>query len=176
MKKNIISTLMATSILLLSAHSFSKDGDINFVGEIIDNACQVTTGSDAIKVVLGKVSKTTLSNAGSTAAATKFTIQLENCPATIKTATVKFDGASYNGNNDVLQLTNSGAADTAQNVGIQIQDVTGTTVPLYTASSEYTLKESVVNNLDFTARYIAMSDNVSVGKADSTATFTINYN
>jgi len=159
-----------------NANGFAKDGDINFTGEITDNACQLAAGSDAIQVNLGKVSRTALPSTGSTAAATKFTIQLENCPAAVTTATVKFDGVSYEGNNSVLQLTNPNTSGVATGVGIQIQDVKGLTVPLYTASSPYTLQETVVNNLDFTARYIAMSDTVTVGLANSTATFTINYN
>ncbi len=176
MKKQIIASLIATGTLLISANSFAKDGDINFTGEIIDNACQLASGSDAIQVNLGKVSKTSLASTGSTAAATKFSIQLENCPAAVTTATVKFDGVSYEGDSSVLQLTNAGASGIAEGVGIQIQDAKGATVPLYTESSEYALKETVVNNLDFTARYIAMSDAVSAGLANSTATFTINYN
>ncbi|CAG9407666.1 MULTISPECIES: fimbrial protein [Providencia] len=176
MKNQVIASLIATSTLLISAHSFAKDGDINFTGEITDNACQLATGSDAIQVNLGKVSKNSLSNTGSTTAATKFSIQLEKCPAAVTSATVKFDGVSYAGNSSVLQLTNAGTSGIAEGVGIQIQDAKGITVPLYTASNQYALKETVVNNLDFTARYIAMTDAVGAGLANSTATFTINYN
>ncbi|HHR6439310.1 TPA: fimbrial protein, partial [Providencia alcalifaciens] len=91
-------------------------------------------------------------------------------------ATVKFDGVAYDGNNNVLQVTNPNTSGVATGVGIQIQDVKGVTVPLYSISNPYTLQETVVNNLDFTARYIAMSDTVTAGLANSTATFTINYN
>ncbi|WP_272521841.1 fimbrial protein [Providencia sp. PROV202] len=176
MKKHVIASLIATSTLLISAHGFAKDGDINFTGEIIDNACQLATGSDAIQVNLGKISKTALPSTGSTAAGTKFTIQLEKCPAAVTSATVKFDGVAYDGNNSVLQLTNPNTSGVATGVGIQIQDVKGVTIPLYSISNPYTLQETVVNNLDFTARYIAMSDTVTAGQANSTATFTINYN
>lgn len=176
MKKNIIATLIATSSIFAISNAFAADGTIDFTGEITDQACELATGSDVFTVNLGKVSKTALPSTGSTAAATKFTIKLKNCPQTVTSATVKFDAISYAGDNNVLELTDPTANTTAKNVGIQIQDVTGATVPLFAESSDYELKQNTVNNLDFTARYIAMSDAVGVGQANSTATFTINYN
>ncbi|MGG4675466.1 MULTISPECIES: fimbrial protein [Providencia] len=176
MKKNVFAYLIAASSVFAINNVLAADGTIDFTGEITDQACELATGSDAFTVNLGKISKTALPSTGSTAAATKFTIKLENCPQTVTSATVKFDATSYAGDSSVLQLTDPTAATTAKNVGIQIQDVTGTTVPLFTESSAYALKEKTVNNLDFTARYIAMSDSVGVGQANSTATFTINYN
>ncbi|WP_275075264.1 fimbrial protein [Providencia rettgeri] len=182
MKKNIIATLIATSSIFAMNNAFAADGTIDFTGEITDQACELATGSDVFTVNLGKVSKTALpstgstGSTGSTAAATKFTIKLKNCPQTVTSATVKFDAISYAGDNNVLELTDPTANTTAKNVGVQIQDVTGATVPLFAESSDYELKQNTVNNLDFTARYIAMSDSVGVGQANSTGTFTINYN
>lgn len=121
MKKNVFAYLIAASSVFAINNALAADGTIDFTGEITDQACQFATGSDAFTVNLGKISKTALPSTGSTAAATKFTIKLENCPQTVTSATVKFDATSYAGDNSVLQLTDPTAATTAQNVGISEQ-------------------------------------------------------
>lgn len=174
MKKNILASLIAATSLFAVNNALAADGTIDFTGEIIDQACELASGSDALKVNLGKVSKTSLPNTGSTAAATKFTIKLINCPTTVTSATVKFDAESYVGDDTVIALKND--TNAAKGVGIQITDDVNAVVPLFTASKAYTLKDGVENNLDFRARYIAKSDTVTPGPANGTATFTINYN
>ncbi len=94
MRKSFIAMLIATTSIFVANNALAADGTIDFTGEIIDNACELAAGSDALKVNLGKVSKTALPSAGVTAAATKFTIKLINCPATVSTASVKFDAES----------------------------------------------------------------------------------
>lgn len=174
MKKNLLASLItATSIFAIST-VFAADGTIDFTGEITDQACELAAGSDALKVNLGKVSKKSLPSAGSTAAATKFTIKLTNCPSSVTAASVKFDADSYLGDDSVIKIKQETGAATG--VGIQITDDVNTVVPLFTASKTYPLKESVENNLDFRARYIAKTDSVTVGPANGSATFTINYN
>ncbi|EFE52522.1 fimbrial protein [Providencia rettgeri DSM 1131] len=170
MKKNLLASLIAATSIFAVNNALAADGTIDFTGEIIDQACELAAGSDALKVNLGQVSKKALPNAGSTAAATKFTIKLINCPATVTTASVKFDADSYIGDDEVIKLKEE------TGVGIQITDDTNKIVPLFTASKAYPLQQNVENNLDFRARYIAKSDTVTPGPANATATFTINYN
>ncbi|EPM0390336.1 fimbrial protein [Proteus mirabilis] len=174
MRKSFIAMLIATTSIFASNNVLAADGTIDFTGEIIDNACELAAGSDALKVNLGKVSKTALPSAGVTAAATKFTIKLINCPATVSTASVKFDAESYSGDDTVIALKQESGVATG--VGIQIMDDANTVVPLFTASKNYPLKEDGENNLDFIARYIAKTDSVTAGLANANATFTINYN
>ncbi len=174
MRKSFIAMLIATTSIFVANNALAADGTIDFTGEIIDNACELAAGSDALKVNLGKVSKTALPSAGVTAAATKFTIKLINCPATVSTASVKFDAESYSGDDTVIALKQESGVATG--VGIQITDDANTVVPLFTASKTYPLKEGVENNLDFRARYLAKTDSVTAGLANANATFTINYN
>lgn len=174
MNNKVIATLIAASSVFAINNTLAADGTIDFTGEITDQACELASGSDALKVNLGKVSKTALPSAGSTAAATKFTIKLIKCPATVTTASVKFDADSYLGDDTVIKLKEE--TGVATGVGIQITDNENAVVPLFTASKNYPLQENVENNLDFRARYIAKSDTVTTGPANGTATFSINYN
>ncbi|WP_411750951.1 fimbrial protein [Serratia sp. (in: enterobacteria)] len=175
MKKNFIAAAIATASILSAASAFAADGQVNFNGEIIDAACTVVNSvSNPLDVTLGKVAKTAFTGAGSTAAATKFTLQLKDCPETVTSATVKFDGTSVTGDNSVLALTTE--TGVATGVGIQLSDASNAVLPLYTASTAYPLVSTGVNNLDFVARYIATSATVTAGPANSVASFTVNYN
>ncbi len=175
MKKNLIAVaVLASSAFGISA--FAADGQVNFTGEIIDAGCTVVnTPSNPLQVTLGSVARSAFTQAGDTAAATGFTLQLTNCPATVNTASVKFDGTAANGDNSVLALTQT--AGVATGVGIQLSDASQNVLPLYTASAAYSLQSgTAVNNLDFVARYISTSNTVTAGPANSMASFTINYN
>lgn len=176
MKNNLIAVaVLASSAFGISA--FAADGQVNFTGEIIDAGCTVVnTPSNPLEVTLGKVARSAFTQAGDTAAPTGFTLQLTDCPATVNTASVKFDGTSVVGNNHVLALTQG--TGVATGVGIQLSDDANTVLPLFTASKAYSLQSGtgVINNLDFVARYIATSATVTAGPANSMASFTINYN
>ncbi|PKB89466.1 fimbrial protein [Ewingella americana] len=172
MKKNlIVVALMATSVF--SSAAFAADGAVNFTGTITDAACTVDTASKNQNVVLGNISRTAFPAAGSLAAAKKFVLVLTGCPVTVTGATVRFDGAQVPGDNRVLALT--AGANTAAGIGIQISDNQNKVVPLYEDSSIYPLVSTGPNNLDFSARYISLTDAVTVGDANSVTQFTVVY-
>lgn len=176
MKKNLIAAgIVAVSILSAASAVSAADGQVNFKGEIIDSACVVAnTPASPLDVTLGQVSKTSFSAAGDTAAATKFSLKLSNCPATVTKASVKFDGTAAGGDNSVLALTKD--TGVATGVGIQLMDSSNTVLPLATASASYPLVSTGVNNLDFTARYVSTAATVTAGPANSVANFTVVYN
>lgn len=177
MKKNLIVAALVAGAMSASVAS-ADDGRINFVGEVTDSACTVTNSvTNPLTVTLGKVARTAFTGAGSTAAPTKFTIALTNCPDSVSSATVKFDGTADTNVSSVLALTAATGEDavTAGGVGIQIMDKQNVVVPLHTASSAYALSEGA-NNLDFVARYYATAATVTAGQANSTSNFTIVYN
>ncbi|MBF7978838.1 MULTISPECIES: fimbrial protein [Rahnella] len=175
MKKNLIAAAIAAVSILSASSAFAEDGQVNFKGEIIDSACTVVNSvSNPLDVTLGKVAKTAFTGAGSTAATTKFTLQLKDCPETVSSATVKFDGTAADGDNSVLALTDESGVATG--VGIQLTDASNAVLPLFTASASYELSSTEDNDLDFVARYIATSDTVTAGPANSVASFTVNYN
>lgn len=175
MKKNIIAAAFATVAVMSASSAFAADGQVNFKGEIIDSPCEVVNSvSSPLDVTLGQVAKTAFTGTGSTAAATSFKLKLINCPATVTGASVKFDGAAVSGDNSVLALTDEDGVATG--VGIQLSDASNAVLPLFTASTNYPLSSTEANELDFVARYVATSDTVTSGPANSVASFTINYN
>ncbi|AYZ17620.1 fimbrial protein [Klebsiella pasteurii] len=172
MKKNLLAVaLMATSVFASSA--FASDGAVNFTGSITDAACTVDTASQNQDVFLGNIARTAFPVAGSLAAAKKFTLVLKNCPDTVTGATVRFDGAQVSGDNSVLALT--AGSTTAKGVGVQISDDQNKVVPLYEDSSVYPLVSTADNKLSFSARYISLTDAVTVGDANAVTQFTVVY-
>lgn len=182
MKKTLLAAALATTAALSFSSAFAADGTVNFTGSVTDTACVVDMGgTNVLAVQMGKISKSSFTVAGTVAAATKFTLQLKSCPSAT-TATVKFDGIAANGDDKVLALTTG--TGVATGLGIQLSDKSGAVLPLATNSTSYTLLKkdltatppADVNDLVFTARYISTAAAVTAGSANSTATFSINYN
>ncbi|MBL5885721.1 fimbrial protein [Lelliottia amnigena] len=172
MKKNLIVAALIAGAL--SSSAFAADGKIDFVGAITDDACTVTNNmTNPLIVTLGTVASSAFTTGNLSAAPTEFKINLTNCPASITSAQVKFDGTADANDNTILQLTQETGVVT--NVGIQLMDKSNAVVPLYTASTAYDLTAGT-NDLKFVARYLATSLPVTAGPANSTSNFTIVYN
>jgi major type 1 subunit fimbrin (pilin) len=184
--KNFNITAVASLIVfaLSSASSVSAaDGTINFTGEIIDAGCNTFVNGSSVNtgdVDMGKIVKTAFKGVGSTvdgtASSTGFTIEMEDCPATVTSVTFKFDGQNENGDDSILALTS--AANAATGVGIQLYDKDRNVIQLAKASAPYTITSTgtgSTNTLPFYAKYIQTQNTVTTGPANSVATFTVNY-
>lgn len=77
MKKTLLAAALATTTVLSAFSAFAADGTVNFTGSITDTACKIDMGGS---LPMGKISTTSFSGAGSTSAATKFSLQLKTCP------------------------------------------------------------------------------------------------
>ncbi|MFO6296575.1 fimbrial protein [Rahnella selenatireducens] len=176
MKKGLMAVTIMSVLAAASVNATASDGTISFTGSVTDTACAMDIGAtNELTVAMGSVAKTAFTGVGSTASATEFDIKVKDCPATAKTATVKFDGTTYSGDNAVLALDTPETGTAATGVGIQIKDSAQKVVPLFTASSSYTLAEGA-NTLPFVASYIQKEATVVSGVANATAQFTLNYN
>lgn len=172
MKKTFLAVMMAGSVMAMTGLAHAADGTVKFTGNIIADACTVDTASKDMTVVLGDVATTAFSAAGDKASPTKFTLNLTDCPTTVTQVSVKFDGTSDTVNSSLLKL-DSGM--TATNVGIEIADNNGTTIPLHTASPEYAVATDGTAALDFVGRYVSTAASVGAGTANGTSQFTLNY-
>ncbi|MBV4368514.1 fimbrial protein [Erwinia sp. BNK-24-b] len=178
--KKLCTALTTVALMTMGLSAAAADGVINFKGSIIDAACTVDldgSGASTMNVTLGNVNKTAFSGVGSTAggtaSTTQFNVLLKNCPESVTTAKVKFDGIAYAGDNTVLALTQEKGVATG--IGIQLSDSNGIR-PLFTESTPYVLTSgSTTNKLDFYARYIQKAATVTAGPANAVATFTVNY-
>lgn len=160
------------TLMLCSGAVWADDASVNITGRVLSAACEPTV--DPLAVDLGTLSRSVLSSKGATGSNTDFTLRLKSCPAEVSQVQVQFDGVVATGDNSALALTGSSVA---KGVGVQLLDnakkvlAPGTRSPLMSIIGG----NSTVNSLTFSARYIAISDTVTAGSANASATFTIWY-
>lgn len=143
---------------------------------IITPSCTVDLGSRNISVEFGKVPQSSFKGKGTTAGDRKFNIKL-NCKAgqnAQNTVYLRMDAMQDPSNEQgVLKLTQAGSS-TATGVGIQV--VNDKNVPVK-FGEEALVGPSMDGSyvLPYTARYFQTGDKVTPGRADGTATFTLDY-
>ena len=178
MKRNIIGGAFTLASLMLAGHALAEDGVVHFVGEIVDTTCEVTSDTADQIVPLGKVSKNAFSGVGSLASPQKFSIKLENCPATYTQAAVRFDGTEAPGGDGDLKVgtpltagnpgdfTGTGQAIAATGVGIRIFNQSDNSqVKLYNDSAYTAIDAEGKAEMKFIARYVATNATVTAGTA-----------
>ncbi|QSI33739.1 fimbrial protein [Variovorax sp. RKNM96] len=151
----------------------------NLLGEgitIITPSCSVDLGSRNILVEFGKVPQSNFKGRGTTTGDRKFNIKL-NCKAgqnAQNTVYLRMDATQDPSNEQgVLKITQAGST-TATGVGIQV--VNDKTVPVK-FGEEALVGPSMDGSyvLPYTARYFQTGDKVTPGRANGTATFTLDY-
>ncbi|QIB19484.1 type 1 fimbrial protein [Escherichia coli] len=174
MRVNVLLLSMATIAAFNMPSASAQDGQLSFTGEITDQVCTVKQPDNQI-INLGKISSKAFNGAGDTAGSTSFSIQLTDCPDSVKSVNVKFDGNPDNGNPEIIALTKD--KKSASGVGVQITDKYSKVVSLGVPTRNFNIEPgSTINNLDFFASYIANGQDVKPGLANATASFTITYN
>ncbi|HHA2009522.1 TPA: fimbrial protein [Enterobacter mori] len=176
MKKNIIAAAIVATAALSMSNAFAAAGTVNFNGEILDAACTVDVGSQNQTVELGKYNKSEFTAAGDVTAATKFNIVLKDCPATVTSASVRFDGTPDVTDSKLLAIDSS-VSGAATGVAINLMSADKAQLPLHGSNGySYPLVETADNTLDFYAQYKSTSDTVTAGPANSVANFSVVYN
>ena len=176
MKKMMVMAALAASSALTATTLFAAAGSVNFAGYILDSACDVDIASQNQVVVLGDYYKTEFTATGSRTPATKFNIVLKNCPVTVTSAKVRFDGTPDISNSNLLAIDSS-VAGAATGIAINLMTADKADLPLHgTNGYTYMLSSTADNTLDFYAQYISTAATVVAGPANSVANFSVVYN
>lgn len=172
--------VMLCGILSTSSMVYAADGEIEFIGKVLDSTCTLGGTAGNYTVTLPTVGKTALSAVGATAGDTVFNISLTNCPVSTGIS-IFFDNTW----SDILssgRLKNSAASNAAGNVEIQLLNSSGIVLNLKegTALTQNSTKlanttaDSAVT-LPFKARYYATAPVVIGGDVKSKAVYTVIY-
>ncbi|MEH3481085.1 MULTISPECIES: fimbrial protein [Enterobacter] len=171
--KTYLFALSVLSASVLSAHA--ADGTINFTGSVIDPACTATASN--ANVAMGSISKSALSSVGATSQGKQLAITLSSCPAAATKATITFSGTPDDTNSSLLKVTAADSNTAATGIGIALYEENGSTlIPLNTASSSKTLSATNDTVYNFIAKYMATNATITGGDANSSVSYTINYN
>ena len=148
-------------------------GTVNFVGEVVDAACSVSSDSVDQTVTLSQVRSAKLASAGEVANQKEdFTIKLEDCDTTVSTNAAVI----FNGQYDEKQagaLANTAGHGSATNVALQLYGPDGQVLKLGDTSSEYPLIDGQ-NTIPLSVDYIATGA-ATAGNVSATATFNMVY-
>ncbi|HCL5252128.1 TPA: fimbrial protein [Salmonella enterica] len=189
MRLNLIASALVLSSTMFAGHVMANDGTVHFRGEVIDSTCEVTADTKDQNVDLGKVNTTAFAGVGTTAAPTEFSIDVTKCPATIKTAAIRFDGTEASDGNGDLAVGNPTEAGSPGNYTGDDTDpttATGVAIRIYNRADNSQVelyKDSLPANVDatgnasmkFIARYIATNTTVTPGTANADSQFTVEY-
>lgn len=152
-------------------------GQVEFTGSITDSSCNVDSTSANQSVDLGKWASSYFTGAGSETTKTAFHIKVKDCPSTVTTVSVLFDGTRDTNNSDLLAING-----TASGVAIKLyEDDKSTPVDLGTVSRGHSVTAGAsgaatgIADLEFFADYVSTSA-VSAGSANGTANFNMIYN
>lgn len=170
--------VMAISVLtaLSMSNAFAAAGTVNFTGEILDTACTVDVASQNQTVVLGAYNRSEFTTTGDTTAAKKFNIVLKDCPISVSSAHVAFDGQPDIINSSLLAIDSS-VPGAATGVAINLKTADKVDLGLHADNGyRYTLVTNADNTLEFYAQYKSTATAVTAGPANSVANFSVVYN
>ncbi|MEP8888259.1 fimbrial protein [Enterobacter roggenkampii] len=160
------------SISFCEAH----DGSVTITGTIQDNTCEVAPDSQNKKVEMGDYAREQFRQKGDSSAMKPFTINLDNCGPAASGAKVTFSGTPDTTDNTLFALETGVEEETASGLALGIYENNGQKISPNSSSSSVPLKPKQASvALDFTARYVAVNDSVTVGSAQTTVTFSVLY-
>ncbi|EAW1717916.1 fimbrial protein StdA [Salmonella enterica subsp. indica] len=191
--RNKIMLAMAAAGMMYGASVYAVDppatgpfgsGKITFTGTITNSPCDIAPGDDAITVPFGQISYRKLNAADATTDSKPFTIHLQNCafdpnnPDVVGSAgqmskvTVSFSGTADTGNKAYI------STGSAQHVGVQLLKSDNSSLiipntPMPDADAQQL--QAGNNELNFFARLIALTANVTPGDVNASVTYTLKY-
>ncbi|MBE3651676.1 fimbrial protein [Vibrio navarrensis] len=171
----IFSTLITS--LLLQTKVIAADGELNFIGTLVESSCTISESSKSINVVMGSIGADRFQTS-EYSNLEPFTITLENCVGngSIKAHAI-FSGADGGDGNPVDNILD--VVGGAAGVGIEFFDGanSNSVLPLLVESAGVTLP-TVQGNviLNFSVAYKKLgSDPVTPGRANGFANFELTY-
>ncbi|AHG22743.1 hypothetical protein Z042_10595 [Chania multitudinisentens RB-25] len=174
-----INTLALLTATLLAPPLWAADGIMKFNGKVTENTC-VLEAKD-LTVDLGTIAAVT--NLSGATGAGRFTIQLNDCPASSNQARIRFEGVLVDSSfrpGTVFAFSNQNEDGAAQNVGFTIDSLyANNPIPVGGESKLYTLETGTgsINKLEFSLGFQRIKSNAPVtpGMATGDTQFSIIY-
>ncbi|MCT4702251.1 fimbrial protein [Enterobacteriaceae bacterium H20N1] len=158
----------------------STGGQVQFTGSITDTSCNIDTESANQTVDLGKWSSSYFGAAGTETTKTPFHIKVQDCPDSVTSVAVLFDG-NHDATDKNMLAIDSGA-NAATGVAIELYEASrNQKINLGSVTEEYPINAGSTGNdgtadLTFYADYRSTADDVTVGDANGVANFNMVYN
>ncbi len=169
----VLRLLLCAAGGLLPLIGDAASANVVLQGNVTEQTCAASVGSDNFSVDLGSWPSLTLNGAAGKVSTEKpFSIQLEGCPAVA--ISIIFTGTVADGSSDLLAIDSG--TDAAKNVAIELLNGDMSRLGLSDASKPVTADTNGNATFNFYARYISTASQVSAGQANASSVFTLNYN
>lgn len=168
-------SILFTSLLCSPcSYAINELGKINLElsVEVVTFTCGISIDQNNKMVELGSWSNQRFKNKGDTSPEQVFEYRISDCPA-IASVNFRFSGPKDPQDPELLAIDKNALA--AQNIAIEILDSDKKRLALNTASPKIKLDKDGNGLAQFYARYRATTAAPRAGKANATATFTIQY-
>lgn len=152
----------------------AHDGVVSISGTIEDNTCEISSESQDKFVYMGVVPVKEFTIAGTRSNAIPFIINLKNCGPAASEVSITFSGEVNSLNADYFSVDSE--TESSKGIALGIYDDKDVLIPPNKKSNGYLIHpEQDSIDLNFSARYISVSNVVSGGSANVIATFVLNY-
>ncbi|OAT34738.1 fimbrial protein [Proteus myxofaciens] len=149
-------------------------GGMRFQGELIAEACSVETSDQTLTVNMGQLRSNMLNAPGEDSPPVAFDIHLRECSQAVSEyVAITFSGIANNKNPEIYSLGDG--PNTAQGVGLAIFDSKNTLIPLNSKPRKIAPIRDGDMTLHFVAKYRATSYEITGGKANAQALFSLTY-
>ncbi|WP_426817301.1 fimbrial protein [Winslowiella sp. 2C04] len=166
-------------ILFIALHIFSlnlhaEQVKINITAKVLDSTCTISSNSTDFVVNMNS-GNLRGQDIGVPFGDTPFSISLDNCPESIKTAHVKFSAESDPLIPNLLKIT-SGSDMDAKGIAIGLYDSKKNNLNITSNNGDYPIDKVNNNNVfNFSAAYVKTSNDFTPGKVVAIAYFDITY-
>lgn len=162
-----------------SAGTQSTGGQVKFTGSITDSSCNVDSSSASQTVDLGKWASNYFTATGTETTKTPFHIKVQDCPSSVTTVAVLFDGNRDATDSNLLAIDAAGGA--ASGVAIKLfEENKSQQISMGTVTENYPVNADDEDNgtadLTFYADYRSTAAEVTAGSANGVANFNMVYN
>lgn len=170
----VLAFISISTGLFTSASALASNGEVDIIGNIVSNTCNISINDRNKTVYMGVVSSKQFEHGTTTAFPKPFTLTLVDCGPAASAMTVGFQGPEDPNRHDLLAIdTGSGAAT---GLGIALLDSNKVQIPINTRTVPYAVQPNAdIMVLHFYAQYTANGTPVKAGGADATATFDFIY-
>lgn len=154
----------------------AADSTITITGQLKDNMCSVSVGSQDFIVDLQTYATNAFRSIGSTSNMVPFYITLENCGSAASGVKINMTGTTDSSNNTLFR--NSTAAGFATGIGVQVLNSTGVVIQPNQSTSNLTsttLNANQTNVITYYARMVSTTNSIGAGTVSAAANFTLQY-
>lgn len=174
--KNLIKLSIVAAAISASCAAFAASDDgvqVNFSGKLVSSSCNVSVNSGQGSVDLGNVDTSTLALGDSTTDV-PFNVDITNCPSSVTSAAVFFEGTAFPGNTTVYSLTSS-TGNAIDHMALQIKDQnSGGYITPGTSSSAHDLTNGSAS-IPLAANLKLMKEGVDDGDFTASTSLHVNY-